>query len=74
MDSQRLRQLMKNDAGSIKAFALKHGLRYTTIYEATKHDERIGGMSVNTFMSIAQALGMSAEELIEELSEQKGNQ
>ena len=68
MDSKKLKSLMREDAGNTKAFAVKHGLRYTTIYEATKYDERIGNMSINTFIAIAHALGMTADELVAELS------
>ena len=62
MDSQRLRQLMKNDAGSIKAFALKHGLRYTTIYEATKQEE---GLYADLFM--VHEFGFPVPQLVHQL-------
>ena len=67
MDSQKLVALMKNESGTIKGFADKIGVAYTTIFQATQSDEKLQRMSVTMFINVANGLNMTADELVKEL-------
>lgn len=67
MDSKKLNDMMKVNAGTVKAFAAKVGVPYTTIRSSIASDDKLDRMPIANFIAIAHGFNMTADRLIEEL-------
>ena len=55
-----LKQLIIEDSGTLKDFAKKINMPYTTLYSILKN---VGGASIDNIIKICKVLGVSADEL-----------
>lgn len=67
MKAMKLKVLIMEHSKNINAFCEKADLPRSTIYTVLKNDERVANMSLDTFIKIAHALGMTADELLEKI-------
>lgn len=57
-----LKQLIIEDAGTLKDFAKKINMPYTTLYSISRN---VGGASIDNILKICKVLGISADDLAE---------
>ena len=57
-----LKQLIIEDSGTLKDFAKKINMPYTTLYSISKN---VGGASIDNILKICKVLGISADDLAE---------
>lgn len=57
-----LKQLIIEDSGTLKDFAKKINMPYTTLYSISRN---VGGASIDNILKICKVLGISADDLAE---------
>lgn len=68
MNSQKLKQMIK-EKESVMAFAKAVDVPYTTLVNSMQNDDRLCRMPIGNFIKVAHGLGMTADELVEALSD-----
>lgn len=66
-----VKKLIKQQYGSVMAFAKAINLPYTTIVSSLNSDKQLGHMPIDNFIKVAHALGMTADELIETIRKEE---
>lgn len=67
MNTKKLEEMIKAQYGSIRKMCLEHDLKYTTVMTNMETDEKLSHMKVGTFITIAHALGLTADELLSKI-------
>lgn len=69
MNASKLVEMMRATSGNMKAFAAENGLKYTTLYSATKTDGKLENMNLSMFLAICAGLGKTPEEVLEAIKD-----
>lgn len=64
MAESTIKCLLEERGMSIRQFAMMAGVPYTTMYDVAHGKRSVGNLTVSTARSIADALGMSIEQLL----------
>lgn len=62
-----LREIFKERSINVSAFARSIGVPCQSVYSALKETSKVWRTSIDLFMSIAHGLGMTADELFDEM-------
>ena len=64
-----LQKAIESRGYTVKSIADKAGIPATNLYNITSGRGKLGNMGINSFIKLARALGMTADELIVEIEE-----
>lgn len=67
MDSKKLKDMISSNGGGLRAFAQAAGIPHTTLFNSLRNDDTLGRMPISNFIKVAHGLGMTADELANEL-------